>query len=144
MKKTSCQSNQNESGKNRKGEHRRGRPVPWTDRASHSLPGKTKKIFHNRALPCGKLSGISPGKQDKARGNPPDVPEKEPDKTGKNLENPGKNRRTPGSVYREETARQNCIRKSNSPHSTAVTVSSILSGASSTVKRTVSPAKAMP
>lgn len=63
---------------------------------------------------------------------------------GKNLDNPGKNRRTPGSVYREETAGQNCIRQSNSPHSTAVTVSSILSGASSTVKRTVSPAKAMP
>ncbi len=63
---------------------------------------------------------------------------------GKNWDNPRKNRRTPGSVYREETARQNCIRKSNFPHSTAVTVSSILSGASSTVKRTVSPAKAMP
>ncbi len=118
----------------------RAAPAFGTGRAPPS-PGKTKEIFHNRALPCGKLSGIPPGKQDKTRGNPPDVLEKEPDKTG---EKTGEIRRTPGSVYREEAARQNCIRKSKSPHSTAVTVSSILSGASFTVKRTVSPAKAMP
>ena len=84
---------------------------------------KTKQIFHNRPSGCGKLSGIFAWKPGSIR---------------------RKYRQTPGSVYRTESTRQNCIQKSNSTHSTATTVSCILSGSSSTVKRTVSPAKAMP